>query len=224
MSEAGLEQPRRLHVGPSADRRLAELGLRAEQLRDAVARGDEMRRRCSPLHPKTFPGQVMWAETVQALRQQVIPGRGDWAPDSSNNYETVFSSELHVAVAVVGGDANTGVQGFQDPALRRKRGPVTRRRVQRNLAAQATLPLAEWQVEGLPEAERGSTWFLLVHARNERLYQELSLPIIMGEDSKITRWAERILLEPLDREGAVTPVPDFDDVDEVPSVNVSRRG
>lgn len=224
MSEAWLEQPRRLHIGPDADRRLSELGLRAEELRNAVSRGDEMRRRCSPLHPKTYPGQVMWAETVEALRRQVIPGRGDWTPDSTNNYETVFSTESNISIAIVGGDGNTGVVGFQDPSFRRKRGPLTRRRVQRNLASQATLPLAEFEVDELPDSEKVNTWFLLVHARSERLYQELSLPITLDEESRVTRWAERILLEPLDREGAVTPIPDIDDIHEVPSVNVSRRG
>lgn len=224
MSEDQSERPRRLHIGAAADRRLAELGLRADQLRNAVSRGDEMRRRCSPLHPKTFGGQVMWAETVEALRRQVIPGPGDWAPGSSGNYETAFSIERGIAIAVVGGDANTGVIGFHDPCVRRRRGPRTRQRVQRNRAAQAPLPLAEFERDDIPDDERVVTWFLLVHAREERLYQELSLPVVMEEDSTFTTWAERILLEPLDGVGAITPTPATDDSGEVPSVNVSRRG
>lgn len=214
---------RRLYEGLDADRRLAELSLRAEYLRNALARGDELRRQCSPLHPRTYPGQVMWAETVAELRRQLIPSSGDWACGSINNYETVFSSRSEIAIAVVGGDSYTGVRGFEDPSVQRKRGPVTRKRVQRNLVAQATLPFLGPDIKDLADEERASTWFLLVHARSGRLYQELSLPVSMDEDSRVTRWAERILLEPLDRDGAVTPVPDFDDSVEVPSVNVTRR-
>jgi hypothetical protein len=208
--------------GVEAAARLAEFGLRVEHFARAQVRGDELRARCLPVHPRTYPGQVMWAETTAALRTELLALDRGWQVGSASNYETVFNPGLGMAISVLGGDAFTGVRGHQAPKAAHRRGPVTSGRISRNFQDQYVLPL-----EGidLPAATDDDclTWFFLINARAETLYSELSLASDVGVDRRIGRWAERILLPGLPMPGAVTPIQPGDDDDEPPAVHVDRR-
>ena len=41
------------------------------------------------------------------------------------------------------------------------------------------------------------TWFLLLHRAGAEVRCELSLPSLLSEDGRITRWQERIMLPPI---------------------------
>ena len=212
-----------VYRGADAASRLARMGLSPSPLLAAVARGDEKRRLCSPLHPKTFPGQVMWAETTEALRRTLIPLQFGWAPGSTANYETVFSERVGVGIAVAGGDAFTGVDGFRSPSFSRRKGPLTHVRLRRNRST------VEPTLDGFPEddslEDSLQTWFLLCNAREGKIFVELSFLTLIGEDGKPNVWPERILLEPLDSADAVTPAPltEPDPPQDIPAVLVARR-
>lgn len=213
-----------VYQGPAADARLALMGLTSTQLLAAVSRGDEKRKECGPLHPKTFPGQVMWAETTEALRRQLIPTRRGWTPGSLDNYETVYSRETGIGIVVAGGDAFTGVDGFQSPSFNRRKGPLTQLRLQRNQALRLQ-PSFEGMEEDEAVENAVQTWFLLCNARERKLFVELSLPTIASADGKPSVWPERILLEPLDSAEGVTPVivDGPSGAGELPNVVVERR-
>jgi len=211
-----------VYEGEDAVRRLRELGLRVEQLIAAETRGHEQRVRCLPVHPKTYPGQVMWAETTAELRTQALALDAGWILGSTRNYETVFHPEKRVAIAVLGGDANTGIRGSALPKAARGRGPVTSKRILKNLTGQFSLPL-EGVPDVMPTDEDCRTWFFLINARMDVLYSELSFALTMGEDSRIGLWSERILLPPVPMVGAVTPIGPDDDDDEPPAVHVDRK-
>jgi hypothetical protein len=213
--------PTEVYEGADASRRLAELGLRAEYFGDSLRHGHDKRRGCSPLHPKSFPGITMWAETTLAMRGNCMAAGLHWEPDSADNYETVVDRRNGVAIAVVGGDVNTGVRGFQHPLAARRRGPVTDRRVSDNFRQLAL------DLPGLPvEADPGQplkNYFFLVNARGGHLFSELSLPVAVITRKRVSHWAERILLPPVGVEDPVTPVGYEDEESDVPVVEVRRR-
>lgn len=212
-----------IHQGEAARNRLAQLGLKEAYFSEAAATGHDMRTRCLPVHPTSYGGQIMWAETLGALRTRCMDLNDDWEIGRTRGYETVFNGRRRLAVAVVGGNPNTGVQAFEAPMTARPRGPVTKIRVERNMRGQL-----EFQLEGIPESatvsdDNCATWFFLMNARNDKLYSELSLPIVMGERQRISRWAERILFTPLDLVGAVSPIEPDETSDERAPVNVTRK-
>ena len=122
----------KVHESEAASRRLAEMGLRETFFSRAALRGHERRERCQPVHPKSYAGQVMWAETVGELRTQVMDQAQGWKMGRTGNYATAFNGSTRLAVAVVGGDTCTGEHGFEPPMTARRRGPVTENRVHRN--------------------------------------------------------------------------------------------
>lgn len=211
-----------VHEGNDAVQRLAQMGLRPHYFEAAIRHGHERASRCLPVHPKTYPGQVMWAETVGELRTQLFDLNQRWAGGQTSNYETSYHPERGIAIAVVGGDSNTGVRGLDPPKTARKRGPVTARRISRNVRGQAPFDLPE--LADPPQAdELCDTWFFMLKARNEVMYSELSLPVSMGTDSRVSRWAERIILPPTALTGiAITPIDD-DGSDDAPTVHVDRK-
>ncbi|HVQ93973.1 MAG TPA: hypothetical protein VMU51_23245 [Mycobacteriales bacterium] len=209
-------------AGAAAAARLAEFGLRPEFFTQAQARGDEQRSRCRPEHPRTFPGQVMWAETTAALRGELLRLDRGWQLGSSRNYETVFNAEVRMAISVLGGDMFTGVRGIRAPKAAHPRGPVTSNRISHNFTDQYVLPLDGLELP-VPTDQQCQTWFFLINARDETLYSELSLASDVGVDRRIGGWAERILLPEMPMPGAVTPVQLRDDDDEPATVHVGRR-
>jgi hypothetical protein len=222
------EQPRLalnlVHAGATAEARLADFGLVPDHFVSAQQRGHERRLECGPSHPKTFPGQVMWAETVAALRQRLLETGEGWQIGRTRNYETVFRTDRRIAIAVVGGDAATGVDGPEPPKAARRRGPVTWERIAHNnqLELPITLPPPRVAPGAVGDDEACDTWFFLLNARGDALYSELSMPDGLGIDRRSVTWLERILLPAIPVVGAVTPV-ESDGDDEAAAPHVDRR-
>lgn len=126
------DAPYAVFEGDRARARLVELGVRVENFSSAATQGHDQRQRCLPVHPKTYPGQVMWAETVAELRTQLLALQDNWDIGSSRNYETVFNGRRRMAIAVVGGNAYTGINDVIKPKAARSRGPVTSNRISHN--------------------------------------------------------------------------------------------
>jgi hypothetical protein len=213
--------PRKVVVeGAEAGARLAEFGLRPEFFTRAQIRGDEHRSRCLPVHPRTYPGQVMWAETTAALRGELLLLDQGWAIGRTRNYETVYNTDLRMEISVLGGDGFTG-DPRADPKAAHPRGPVTSSRIHQNVSDQFVLPF-EGLEPALPNEHDCRTWFFLINARDDALYSELSMPSTVGVDRRIGGWAERILLPAVPMPGAVTPLQPAED-DEPATVHVGRR-
>jgi hypothetical protein len=136
--------PCKIFSGEDAKRELVSMGLRESYFVKSAIFGHERRERCAPTHPKAYPGQVMWAETLFHLRTECLEIAQDWVMGRNSGYETVYNAPRRLAIAVVGGDVNTGVRGFEDPMTARRRGPIAEVRVMKNYKGQATLP-------GMPE-------------------------------------------------------------------------
>lgn len=202
-------------TGSAAVARLAQMGLTVAQLTETLRQGDEARGRVSPLTPRTFPGQTMWAECVTELRRQLVPLGSGWRTDSGRNFETVLNDSLGLAIAIVGGNSRTGLAGAPLPATARPRGPISLARVSDNREAPAPLPGFRVTTSKI------RTWFLLIHGSDTEVRAELSLPTSWSGDRVVDQWAERILLPGIDSQGAVTP--DDRPVPAVPIISVSRK-
>lgn len=163
----------------------------------------------------------MWSDTTAALRE-VCMGLGDgWKIDRTNNFETVAHGGRAIAIAVVGGDEFTGWRGDKDPRVRRKRGPMTTKRVRDNyLGMEALFP-----IKTLSDVEPDSwqTWFFLIRATDEALWLELSQPIGLDNAGYVSDWSERIILPSLPVSGGVTPIPDDDDDDDDDPFTISKK-
>jgi len=210
-----------IHEGDASVARLASMGLRATHFEAAVRRGHDRSSQVSAVHPRTYKGQVMWAETVAELRTQLLALNQGWDLGYTNNYETSFHAERSVAIAVVGGDANCGERGFSPPKAARRRGPVTAKRIRKNFLGQQAFDLPEFK-EPPQNDELCDTWFLMLNARENRMHLELSLATSLGADGKFGLWKERILIPYISLQGAVITPMEPDEI-EPPRVNVGRK-
>lgn len=199
-------EPCRTYSGQEADARLLALQLRSDLLRQAIEAGDNGRATCGPFHPHQSSGHRLWGDTVAMLRELTVATGPQWAPDTTDRFDTARNSDLDVVVAVMGGDQRTGQPG-RAPQVRRKRGPATRSRVVRN--ASATMPLfplrGDRSDDSLPEL-----WILLMYCNEEAIQCELSRPVGFNEHERVARWAERILLAAVPSSGGVLSF-DFED-------------
>jgi hypothetical protein len=210
----------KIYEGAAAHQRLAQFGLKAKYFAEAATAGHDKRSQVLAVHPAAFGGWTMWGETLAALRTRCLDLNQSW--EIGRGYETILNAPRHLAMAVVGGDVNTGVQGFKPPKTARPRGPETESRVDQN-RNQLTLAF-----EGFVDAEddtnaKWSTWFFMLNARDKKLYSELSLPIAMGDSQRISQWAERILFTPLNLAGAITPITPVNSSQGQAHVSVTRK-
>ena len=171
--------------------RLAELGLRRDDLVGALQLGLDAAASCTPHDPPNTAGFLQWARTVSGLRDTLVP-RG-WKADSARNYPTVVSPDGSVALAVAAGDYNTGLSGGR-PATRSPKGPATKDAVALNQMSFAEIERSFVDITIVPR----STW-LLLHYHDTvtgEVRFELSLPGGFDQDDVVTSWYERIILAP----------------------------
>ncbi|MEU4772811.1 hypothetical protein [Micromonospora sp. NPDC023644] len=193
------------------------MGLTVEQIHRSIKNGDDARQRVrSNYYPRNFAGVTMWGETLAGLRRELVKTRQGWQIGYTGNYETVYSEERRLAFAVVAADRYTGKDETRHPKLKRKRGPKTKQRIDRNvIMGQLALDLEIPEFAAtLPPDEACQTWFLLVHPTDDEIRIEVSLATEVDDDGFVGSWIERILMEPVAISGAIAPVqPDEDDDD-----------
>lgn len=219
-AEVGLSRSK-IVEGEAANERLASMGLKSAYFREAALHGIDRKSRVTEFHPKTYPGQVMYHETTAGLRIQLVSLQEDWRISSIRNYETVFHPINRMAITVINGDTNTGVRDAEQPKTLRARGPMAQNRIKRN-RDQLELDLGGI-TKVVETAAECDTWFYLLNVRKGVLYNELSLPIDGGLHRRVSRWAERILMEPIDLEGAVNVSAIPEEPDEPHTVVVGRK-
>lgn len=169
--------------------RLQQLGLEEGLLREAIYQGHLQRTRLTLNHPLIYHGLNMWGEVVAALRDQLRALQ--WVREDIGSYALTVHEENKLAITVASGDEGTG-NAFAHPTNRSRKGRNTVDAIEANrqLELFERLPLAIEVDEGK------QTWVLMHHTdilRSE-IRVELSRPLSIGKDGKITAWAERIIL------------------------------
>lgn len=200
---------------------LADLGLRKEILIEAIMQGEIARASCTVNDPPCVPGIYSWGSTVRALRDILVPL--DWEKDDTANYSTVVSPDKSFAIAVVTGDAATGLVDHE-PTSKYPKGNRTRDAVATN--QQCLFPevqqIVDAEIAKAEAAEKRITWMLLKRRSGESVFAELSLPRDISKSGWVQGWETRIILDPIDVEPIA--VLDDDDVsDETVEVFVRRR-
>lgn len=200
-----------VHINAVAPERLAKLGLSEAPLLEAVQQANLKRAWLTNDHPIVYPGFMMWAELVKALREQLsVYG---WVRRRKGNYELVVSDELRLAIAVASGDDATGIS-IATPTNRSPKGQHTFDIVEAN----RQLDLFDEPSIKAPEYD---TWVLLHHTAHSELRIELSRPAEIGRDGRIKAWSERIIISsiPLDDDSIEIAGPSGPDLD----VGIRRR-
>lgn len=207
--------PTTLHAEPLAVAAiLSRFGLSEEPLLAAAMQGYLARANCTANHPPLFPSFVAWGETVRALREQLAPF--GWYRDDERNYSRAVHPDGRIAIAVATGNEATGLADGL-PSTKSAKGPSTVGALEVN-RLQAWLPGMEPPEESRSgEGKALTTWVLLVHHADNEIRAELSLPLDIGDDGRISVWRERILLRamPLDPEPIEVVPPTQPDIDVV---------
>ncbi len=197
------------------DARLADLGVAAMVLQEALVEGAMARDRCTPNHPPTFPGLLAWGETVRALRDRLAPV--GWRRNDAGGLSTVVDAAGLVAIAVATGDEATGDAAFP-PSTKYTKGPSTQLMIEGNQGV-----LEFMRVERTDDAPRRVTWLLLFRRSENEIRAELSLPVAIGVDGRVDAWQERIILPPIRLDGVNLPGVDPEQSPEI-IVEVNRIG
>jgi hypothetical protein len=214
--------PKIYHSPIERPSRLAELGLREEQLLEAVRRGQSARANCTLNHPLLYHGISAWAETINALRQVLLPD--GWKRSENGNLPLTVNKTGNLAITVSTGDEATGrLDG--NLSTKSSKGPRTADAVTVNAAQTTLFGDIRLRPEDLKDKGGMMTWILLFHRDNEthEVRSELSRPTNMNAEGYVDEWAERIILcsTPIGGDGIKVPT----DVPQTPNVvvEVKRR-
>ena len=214
-------------AGFEARNRLHDLGLTEESLCRAAQRGNLASANLTPNHPQQFPGIARWAETVAALREELIPD--GWQPSDEGNLPFTVNSDGTVAISVATGDEATG-QPNGSPCTRSSKGPHTARAVAVNhhqYELFGEIQLCPADVAKLQDQKR-MTWILLIHFdfMASELRCELSRPLNINLEGIVDGWAERLILSATQWEDGLGERNSEPDIPLAPDVivEVKRRG
>jgi hypothetical protein len=204
-------------------RRLAQMGLEDGPIAEVVRRGYVAFASCTSNDPPLYPGFTAWAQMVRGLREYLLPKQ--WQRSDESNYSLVINPAGTIAIAVATGDDATG-RADATPTTKSTRGPCTIEAVtinQSQLELPFDFPALPAPMRPADPADKRLTWILLVHRAVTEIRCELSLPLSMGDDSRIESWRERIILAsiPIDPDliEVTPPLPDLPDI----TVDVKRR-
>ncbi len=194
ISDGGSAGATTVYQGPQAIARLAELGLLPEDLITAVHAAEMERRSGSPFEPNVAAAMRAWFTGVRTLAEQLAP-RG-WIKVESKGLPRVLNPSTAIAIAVLSGDTETGrFEPGTDPRSKSPRGTQSALLVHSN-EVQLHLPHLEPEHQPLPPEVEQFTWWLLIYSDGENnLGAELSLPVGLGEDGRLSDWAERIIID-----------------------------
>jgi hypothetical protein len=174
--------------------RLAQLGLKDQHLIVPARRGLLAWASCTPNHPLLYPGYAAWAETVKALREELMPI--GWQRLDDHGLPLVVNPDGTLAITVSTADAATGRQD-ESPSTRSGKGPKTEQFVMVNQWQARLFSLDEYLAPRSKVSSRWTTWILLF-CRDDaarELRCELSRPIHFDPAERVVNgWLERIIL------------------------------
>lgn len=207
-----LGMPALMHLDPvSVDAALRRLGLSTGPFLEALKQGYLARIDCTQNHPPYYASTAAWAETVRGLRDQLTPF--GWIRDDPNGCPLTIHPSGGIAISVATGNEITGTP-MDGVATKNQRGATMAEALLDNV--QMTFPGFELPAPSFSKKDKSlTTWVFLINHAEKELRGELSLPIGLGSDERITAWRERILLPalPLDDEPFEIRPPEQPDID-----------
>lgn len=180
----------------SVEDRLSDLGLKAHIIRTAVSLGEIARASCTPNHPQNAAGWYAWAETVRYLREGLAAD--GWTRESVNGVSLVVSPDGRVAIVVSTGDEATGMND-NTPRTKSTKGKQTALLIAQN-RQQLLLEFADLEEPDATAPLDARTWYLLFCSDGDEVRIELSFPKSLDINGRPSDWAERIIIEPFQRD------------------------
>jgi len=211
----------------SVRQELALLGLRPEDLADAISFGERYRALCTDNDPRIFQGTTAWARTLRGLRENKRLVRLGWTKDRTGNFETCVCPDKSYAISVSTGDKETGKYNpefpYIQPRLKHPKGIMTKAAVEVNAWLFPDMAAdAKKKADELEAVEKRATWILLVHRDGNLVFAELSLASKFSS-GQVEEWKHRIILEPLDVEPLIDVADDSGDESGEVEVDVPVR-
>jgi hypothetical protein len=164
-----------------------------------------------------FPAIAAWAETIAAVRENLAPL--GWTRSELKNYSRAADAAGRIAIAVAAGNEETG-RADRNPSTKTAKGART---VEALIVNQAQLQLFEDSTTAEPPEgdDERVTWLLLMYRGESEIRCELSLPVAIGPDMKVSQWQERIILRSISLDGDIEEIepPTLPNID----VEVKRR-
>ena len=177
-----------------AEEYLAPLGIAVSALLRAVTDGEARAAAVTgPEYPRTAAGLERWIHTVGALRRWFL--RQDWMIQDPNNRPICVAPDLTVRLAVMSGDAATGIaESEEGPRALHVKGAATESAINQ-MALQLRADLLRLP-EGykLSDPPPAGDWVLVYYRGVGGVQMELSLPSGM-KDGQVTGWAVRVILD-----------------------------
>jgi hypothetical protein len=188
-------------------RRLAQLGLRVEHIRDALLYGAAERATYSALDANGIGEAARWSRHVRRMSEVLLAD--GWTRLEIDNQPTLIHPGKKWSLVVASGTGGTGDPNYR-PTTKNPKGRSIREAVRANselalFTPQSVVP----DLDGLRE-----TWILLTYASDSLLRAEVSLPEEMRGEF-VSRWTHRIILPSIDLggdddEGEQEEPPDYD--------------
>lgn len=175
--------------------RLSELheSLDEALLKEANEHGYRVRLEVTELHAPTAAGSYHWHSTLYAVRYALTAR--EWNPENLRNCPFIVSPDRKVAIAVMTGDADTGlVKG--KPTNQAQKGAVLQRAVAQNQQLELFDPAVVKDLASSKDATQ--LWVLLYHVAvgadgKPEIRSELSLPSRFAR-KQIVEWSQRLIL------------------------------
>ena len=184
--------------GLESSRRLGELGITADDLREVVLRGEQAAQEATAHDPVTAAGTDAYRYRVRTFRDLHTP-KG-WRVDRRLGVELTVSSDGRMAVITRAGDEGVGIMdAFPQP--KRAVGKGTQDAID---SGSLFLDVNWMNVVASPNDET-DVWMLLVFRSGDLVRYELSLPSGVDEDGGIMGWKERIVGSSLDLRDPTLP-------------------
>lgn len=137
---------------------------------------------------------MQWADTLAPLRSALA--LQEWTAENQKGLSVSVNPDRTTAIAVSSADGNTGTD--TQPSTKNPKGPATEYVVQMNQG------ILDFQ-DGMTIRERPGrddeiqVWYLLYHVdeKEREIRLELSLPLDMDDNHRVSEWVRRIILDPI---------------------------
>jgi hypothetical protein len=177
--------------------RLADLGLKVEEIHAALGVGVGESRTWSEAAPVAMAGMARWGRINEHLR--ISKSKQKWSYENPRNLPlTIHPTDVFAIVATTG-DAQTGSDKGAPPTTKYAKGTTYQKVIEDNAYVQMSLfvdaevgPVLHDVAEEQPRA----TWILLYYVTERAVSAELSLPGSITDQGYVDYWRERILIPP----------------------------
>lgn len=189
---------------------LARTGLETAFVEAALRAGHQAAGNLDAFYPSTSRGYYLWATVNAVLRREHVRINPAWQSINRVNRPLLRNAETGHVFTAAGGDEFTGLADG-DPNVRRGMGPATRAALTQS-QGQLTIPGLDREIG--PPARDGfpppGEWFILYRETADHLSAEVSFPTGLDEEGFVRGWAVRVLLEDIQLDGEILPLPLFD--------------